>query len=103
MSMGFFAKTEAQLRAEQALIDAEDRLLAYDPEEAEDLGYHSKRDADRTKVIVARQRLTHEMVKAASHRNVVATLAVGLILMAKGIIPLDPVAWGQALQKMFMP
>ena len=101
MPIGFFAKTEAQLRAEQALIDAEDRLLEFHPEEATDLGFHSKRDADRTKVIVARQRLTHEMVKAASQRNVIATLVVGLLLLAKGIIPLEPV--GQAIQKLFMP
>lgn len=94
-NVAFFGKTEGQLRAEQALLDAEDRLIAYHPDEAIDLGFHSNRDADRMKVIVARQRLTHEMVKITSRRNVAVTLLVGIVLLAKGVI--TPEGISQAL------
>lgn len=93
---GFFTKSEGQVRAEQALLDAEDRLLAYHPDEATDLHFHSSRDADRMKVIIARQRLTHEMVKITSRRNIWVTVIVGMVLLAKGVI--DPVALGNAIQ-----
>jgi hypothetical protein len=89
MLTDFFSKTEGQIRAEQALIDAEDRLVEFHPDEATDLSFHAHRDADRTKVLVARQRLTTELVKRASTRNTMVTIIVGIILLMKGVnIPL---------------
>ena len=62
----FFGKSQGRQRADQALIEAEDRLMAYDEEEGTNLANHAKRDAARTQVIVARQRSSHALLKQLS-------------------------------------
>lgn len=94
-ALGLFSKSEGQIRAEQAIRDAEDRLIDFHIDEATDLGFHAHRDVDRVKVIIAKQRLTHETVKVESQRTRVLIVIFGLVLLAKGAI--DPQALSQAL------
>jgi hypothetical protein len=89
---GVFGKSPGQLRAEQALEEAEDQLMAFDEAEATNLSFHARRDADRVKVIVSGQRLLKETMAQAANRNIVVTIVIGIILFAKGIITPDAIA-----------
>ena len=87
----FFGKSEQEKNAELALTQAEDRLMAFDPREASDLGIHAGKESDRTQVIVARQRDSHAELTRKTDRNLTATLSFGVILLFKGVVTIDQV------------
>ena len=87
----FFGKSEQEKNAQKALTDAEDRLMAFDPREATDLGVHACKESDRTQVIVARQRDSHAELSRKNDRNLTATLGFGMILLFKGVVTIEQV------------
>lgn len=92
----FFGKpTEAQIRAEQARINAEDKLMAIHPLERTDLGFHCDAEGERAMVFITRLRDITATFTARSDRNLWATLIVGAVLIFKGII--TPADIGSAL------
>lgn len=92
----FGGKSEGELRARQARIDAEDRLLAINPLEHKNLSFHVLAEANRNAVFITRLRDIHATLAAKSDRNLWAVLILGGLLLAKGII--TPQEIGKAVQ-----
>lgn len=83
--LGVF-KSEGELRARQARIDAEDRLLSINPLEHKNLGFHVQAESNRNAVFITRLRDIHATLAAKSDRNLWAVVVLGGLLLAKGII-----------------
>lgn len=78
----FFGKSEDRREAERELRQSEDKLMAMDPAEETSLPVHAKADSERLGVVLSRLRVVQATSKQHSDRNLVATIASGMILIA---------------------
>lgn len=87
-----FGKSAARVRAEEALIDAEDRLMATIPEEMTNLALHVERQDVRNQVQTMRGRDLKALFAEKSDRNFWTLVAVAAVLVVKGNLTLVDVA-----------
>lgn len=85
----FFGQSDGEKRAEQARLDAEDRLMAVHQQEKADLGFHCEAEGERIVVFLTRLRDLAAVSKASSDRNFVTLIIVGAALMIKGVTAAD--------------
>lgn len=78
-------------RAALALQDAQDRMMEVDELEGKDLPFHTEKEAQRAKVILAMIREARLTMEDRSDRNFYATITIGVLLFTKGIFTVDDI------------
>ncbi len=86
-----FGDSEGRARAKLALQQAQDRLMELDEGETKDLAFHVSKEAERTKVVLTTLRVQEETILAKANQNMGATIAIGVVLLLKGIVSLQDV------------
>lgn len=79
-----FGSPSGEANEEQALMEAEDRLFAFDEMEAHELKYHVEKEAQRTRIFIWRLRTQGKALAKRVDRNQWTLIGIGVLLFSKG-------------------